>query len=76
MSFLKICGHYPLEWMWLVSGVVVSTACAHCKAEFSLCSMAVTALQGQGLLPTYWSRSPEGQVLAIECMTCSKGGDF
>lgn len=45
-----------------VVGIVISGAHAGCEMGLPLCSMAVTALSGQGLLPSCWVRSPEGQV--------------
>ena len=45
-----------------VVGVVLSRAYAECEAELPLCSVAITALLGRGLLPSCWSRSREVQV--------------
>ena len=42
-------------------------------------ALAVTTLSGQGLLPGYWSRNPEGCLQSgsavLECVPCLKGGD-
>lgn len=48
----------------LLRGVIgiVSIACAGCEVGLPLYSVAVTILLGVGLLPSCWSRSPEGWV--------------